>query len=63
MATNGTKISALTEVISVNDDDYIIVNQNGSTKRVKVKAVKGANNLTEEYVELTAKMMKISTHC
>ena len=54
MSTNGTKISALNEVLSVSNDDYVIVNQNGTTKKVKVQAIKGADNLTSDYVELTA---------
>ena len=54
MATNGTKISALNETLAVNNDDYIVINQDGATKRVKVGAIKGADNLTDEYVELVS---------
>ena len=49
----GTKISALTETINVKDDDYIILNQDGTTKRTKIANIKGASNLTSEYLELT----------
>lgn len=52
MATNGTKISALNETMVANNDDYVIINQGGATKKVKVKVIKGADNLTNKYVEL-----------
>lgn len=47
------KVSQLTETINITNDDYLMVVQNGTNKKVKVKLLKGADNLTEEHVELT----------
>ena len=51
---DGVKISQLTETISITGEEYIIINQDGTTKRTKLSNVKGADNLTSEYIELTA---------
>ena len=52
MVTNGTKISALNETMVANNDDYVIINQGGATKKVKVKVIKGVDNVRNKYVEL-----------
>lgn len=43
------------EVLKVDsENDYITIIQNGDTlKKVKISAIKGSSNLTEEFVELT----------
>ena len=46
------KISELTETINLTPDDYIPVVQDGTNKKVKVKHLKGSDNLTENYVLL-----------
>lgn len=51
---DGVKISALTETININGNEYIIINQDGVTKRTKISNVQGATNLTNDYLELTA---------
>ena len=51
---DGVKISQLTETISITGEEYIIINQDGTTKRTKLSNVKGSDNLTSEYIELTA---------
>ena len=51
---DGVKISQLTETVSITGEEYIIINQDGTTKRTKLSNVKGADNLTSEYIELTA---------
>ena len=51
---DGVKISALTETIKINGNEYIIINQDGVTKRTKISNVQGATNLTNDYLELTA---------
>ena len=50
----GVKISALTETIKISGNEYIIINQDGVTKRTKISNVQGATNLTNDYLELTA---------
>lgn len=50
----GIKISALTETSLINGSEYIVINQDGVTKRTLVSNIKGADNLTQEYVELTS---------
>ena len=50
----GVKISALTETVKINGNEYIIINQDGVTKRTKISNVQGATNLTNDYLELTA---------
>lgn len=50
----GVKISALTETINISGEEYIIINQDGVTKRTKISNIQGATNLTEDYLELTA---------
>lgn len=50
----GVKISALTETININGEEYIIINQDGITKRTKISNVQGATNLTDSYLELVA---------
>ena len=51
---DGVKISALTETINITGDEYIIINQDGITKRTKISNVQGATNLTDDYLELVA---------
>lgn len=48
-------IPNVSEVLNVNpEEDYVTIVQNGDTlKKVKISAIKGSSNLTEEYVELT----------
>ena len=48
------KISELSETTKVQADDYLMIVQDGSNKKVKVSAIRGATNLTEQYLELTA---------
>ena len=48
------KISELPETSRVQSEDYLMVVQDGSNKKVKVSAIRGATNLTEQYLELTA---------
>ena len=50
----GVKISALTETVNINGEEYIIINQDGVTKRTKISNVQGATNLTDDYLELVA---------
>ena len=54
----GVKISALTETLNVTGDEYVIINQDGVTKRTKISNITsvggGSGSLTGEYVELTA---------
>ena len=50
----GVKISALTETVNINGEEYIIINQDGVTKRTKISNVQGATNLTDNYLELIA---------
>ena len=51
---DGVKISALTETATVTGQEYIIINQDGTTKRTKISNVQGAKNLTDSYIELVA---------
>ena len=50
----GVKISALNETLNINGNEYIIINQDGVTKRTKISNIQGATNLTDDYLELTA---------
>ena len=57
----GVKISALTETLNKTGNEYIIINQDGVTKRTLLSNVanlsgggSGSGSLTGEYVELTA---------
>ena len=50
----GVKISELTETLNVTGSEYIIINQDGITKRTKLSNVQGATNLTQDYLELVA---------
>ena len=54
MATNvtGTKITELSQKASVNSTDKIMVIDGTEAKLVEVSLLKGADNLTGEYVEL-----------
>ena len=54
MATETKKLSALTEVITVNDNDYLLIVQNGDSKKVQAGKLKGAKNLSEKYVDLVS---------
>lgn len=53
MAAEKKKISELNETIITNNEDYVAIVQNGTTKKVKLQYIKGAENLTSEYVELS----------
>lgn len=46
------KISQLTETINITNEDYIMLVQDGTNKKTKVGLLKGADNLTSEFVEL-----------
>lgn len=46
------KISQMTEVLSLSGDEVVPIVIDGMNKKVKVKALKGADNLTSTYVEL-----------
>ena len=50
----GVKISALTETVNITGQEYIIINQDGVTKRTLLSNVQGSTNLTDNYVELLA---------
>lgn len=54
MATEikGTKMSELTEVVNVNNDDYLLLLTNGENRKVKAKQLKGADNLSNKYLDL-----------
>lgn len=47
------KVSQLTETINLTNEDYMMVVQAGTNKKVKVGLLKGADNLTQEFLELT----------
>ena len=46
------KISQMTEVLNLTGEEYVPIVIDGMNKRVKVSALKGADNLTSKYVEL-----------
>ncbi len=54
MATETKKLSSLTEVVTVNEDDYLLILQNGDSKKVQAGKLQGAKNLSEEYVDLVS---------
>ena len=47
------KISELTQVVKLTGEEMIPLAIDGQNKMVKVKNIKGADNLTAEYVEIT----------
>ena len=47
------KISELTQIINLTGEEMIPVAIDGQNKMVMVKNIKGADNLTEDYVEIT----------
>ena len=47
------KISELTRIVNLTGEEMIPVAIDGQNKAVKVKDIKGADNLTSEYVEIT----------
>jgi hypothetical protein len=47
------KISELTQIINLTGEEMIPIAIDGQNKMVKVKNIKGADNLTEDYVEIT----------
>lgn len=51
--SSGIDWNGTTETTSPGNDDYILINQGGVQKKVKIGTIKGAENLTEEYLELT----------
>ena len=55
MATEKKKLSSLTEVVKVNDNDYLLILQNGDSKKVQAGKLQGAKNLSDEYVDLVSK--------
>ena len=55
MATEKKKLSSLTEVVKVNENDYLLILQNGDSKKVKAEKLQGAKNLSDEYVDLVSK--------
>ena len=48
----GKKISELPQVSKIDGEEFVPVVANGVTKRVQTKLLKGADNLTNDYVEL-----------
>ena len=53
MATNGKKISELTEVLSVDtNNDYVVISRNGDNKKLKVANMMGSTNVGLNYVDL-----------
>ena len=55
MATNGKKISELTEVLSVDtNNDYVVISRNGDNKKLKVANMMGSTNVGSNYVDLTS---------
>lgn len=49
----GKKISELIQVQNLTGEEFVPIAVDGMTKKVKVSSLKGADNLTSEYVELT----------
>lgn len=47
-----TKISAMTQVATLTGEEFVPIVVDGMNKKVKVSALKGADNLTNKYVEL-----------
>ena len=55
MATNGKKISELTEVLSVDtNNDYVVISRNGDNKKLKVANMMGSTNVGDNYIDLTS---------
>lgn len=52
--TEGTKISEMTEIINVDNEGYLLMVTNGENKKIKAKYLKGADNLSENYLDLIA---------
>lgn len=53
MATEGKKISQLTEVLSVDkENDYIIVQRGTDNKKLKLANVMTTDNMGDNYVDL-----------
>ncbi len=50
---DGVKISELNETINITGDEYIIINQDGITKRTKVSNISNTGSATE-YIEMVA---------
>ena len=48
----GKKISELPQISKIDGEEFVPVVANGITKRVQTKLLKGADNLTNDYVEL-----------
>ena len=46
------KVSQLTETINLTNEDYMMIVQSGRNKKVKVGLLKGADNLSSDYLEL-----------
>ena len=54
MAVEGRKISEATQIVKLTGEEIIPVSADGLAKAVKVKYLKGADNLSSEYVDLVA---------
>jgi hypothetical protein len=54
MAVEGRKISEATQIINLTGEELIPVSADGAAKAVKVKYLKGADNLSENHVDLVA---------
>lgn len=54
MAVEGRKISEATQIINLTGEELIPVSADGTAKAVKVKYLKGADNLSENHVDLVA---------
>lgn len=50
----GTKISEMTEIVNADNEGYLLILTNGENKKIKAKYLKGADNLTEQYIDLKA---------
>ena len=54
MATEKKKLSSLTEVVKVNENDYLLILQNGDSKKVQAGKLQGAKNLSDDKALSTA---------
>lgn len=53
MATQETiKVSQMTEITTINGEEYLMVIQDGDNKKIKTKAIRGADNLAENSITL-----------
>lgn len=56
MATTieGVKISEMTEISNITDDTYLLTLTNGDNRKIKANCLKGADNLSEDYLDLVS---------